>query len=607
MGINYFQRDPRDWAFVLFEHLGVEKLLTYEAYQDFSGDDFKMIMEEALKVARTVLGPAMQDGDREGVFYKDGQVSVPESFHECWRVLAENGWMSVASSPEWGGQGLPCVVGTAVNEFFIGANLAMMSYPGLAVGNGRLIENFGTDEDRALFVEKMYTGVWGGTMCLTEPDAGSDVGWLRTKAVQDPDSDDPRVYKIEGTKRFITCGEHNLTENIIHLVLARIEGAPAGTKGISLFIVPKIWVNPDGSLGKANDVFCSGVEHKMGIHGSSTCSLNFGESGNCRGILLGEPNSGMKKMFQMMNEARLGTGLMGLALAASAYETAKQYAKERVQGTAFTDLKGNRVPIIQHEDVRRMLMNQKSGTEAMRALAGKVSYLIDVSEKAPDEETRQHAHHQVEMFTPVAKAYCTDFGFMLTRDALQVLGGVGYCSEFPVEQYMRDSKINSIWEGTSYIQALDLLGRKLPMEGGRVFQEWIQGVMSFTAEHKEDTDFSADFKLLFKSAQALGEFAMTYPQYFQGGKKARLIPLTSTRFLECFAEVLMGHLMLEQGLIARNKLKTVDSGSADGIFYAGKKASAHYFCRNILVNIFSRHTSFKQEDASALDIPEEAF
>ncbi|MDZ7700229.1 MAG: acyl-CoA dehydrogenase [Deltaproteobacteria bacterium] len=606
MGINYFQRDLRDLSFVLFEYLGVEKLLTYDAYQDFSVDDFKMIMEEALKVARSSLGPANQDGDREGVTYDAGKVRVPESFHACWKVLAENGWISISSNPEWGGQGLPAVMGTAVNELFIGANLAMMSYPGLTVGNGHLIENFGTDDDRALFVEKMYSGVWGGTMCLTEPDAGSDVGWLRTRAVPDPEAGDPRIYKIEGTKRFITCGEQDLTENIIHLVLARIEDAPAGTKGISLFIVPKIRVNSDGTLGEANDVFCSGVEHKMGIHGSSTCSLNFGENGNCRGILLGEPNSGMKKMFQMMNEARLGTGLMGMTLAASAYDTARQYARERVQGPAFSNLKGDRVPIIEHEDVRRMLMNLKAGTEAMRALVGKIAFLIDVSENDPDEETRTKTHRQVEMFTPLVKAYCTDFGFLLTRDALQVLGGVGYCSEFPIEQYMRDSKINSIWEGTSYIQALDLLGRKVPMEGGKVFQEWIQGVMAFTSEHKDDPDFGADFKLLFKAAQALGEFAMTFPQYFQG-EKARLIPLSATRFLECFAEVLMGQIMLEQGLIVRDNLETVDEASADGVFYRGKKASAHYFCRNILVNVFSRHMAFKQEDTSALDIPEEAF
>jgi alkylation response protein AidB-like acyl-CoA dehydrogenase len=606
MGTNFFKRDPRDCQFVLFEYLGVDKLLTYEAFKDFSEDDFRMIIDEALKVAREELGPAMQDGDQEGCTYEDGVVKVPKSFHRCWKVLAENGWLATSQNPEFGGQGLPEVVGGIVSEFFTGANIAMMNYPGLAVGNGRLIENFGTEQDKTLFVEKMYTGVWDGTMCLTEPDAGSDVGWLRTKAVPDEDSGDPRIYKIEGTKQFITAGEHDLTENIIHLVLARIEGAPHGTRGISLFIVPKIWVNPDGSLGEPNDVFCSGIEHKMGVIGSATCSLNFGEKGKCRGILLGEPNSGMAKMFQMMNEARMGTGLMGFALTANAYDSARLYAKERVQGPPLTNRKADRVPIIKHEDVRRMLMNLKAGTEAMRALIGKVFYMIDVAEHDPDEETRKNSLQQVELFTPLVKAYCTDLGYTLIRDAIQVLGGVGYCKEFPVEQYARDCKIASIWEGTNYIQALDLVGRKLGMGGGKVFQEWLQGVMNFTGEYQNDKDFGPDFKVLYKAAKATGDFPLRYIQYFQDGKTP-MVGLTATRFLECFSEVLMAQLMLEQGLLARDKLGAVGAESSDGIFYRGKVETAKYFCRNILPNVFARHMTLELEDTSSLDIPEEAF
>jgi alkylation response protein AidB-like acyl-CoA dehydrogenase len=606
MGINYFQRDPRDIKFVLGEHMDLEKILSYEPYKDFSMEDFSMIIDEALKVCREVVGPTMQDGDREGCAYSDGVVNVSRSFHECWKVMAENGWMAATRSPEFGGQGLPATLGGLIGELFAGANMAFMTFPGLAVGNGRLIEEFGTDEDRALFVEKMYTGVWGGTMCLTEPDAGSDVGWLRTKATPDPDAGDPRVYRIEGTKRFITCGEHDLTENIVHLLLARIEGAPHGTKGISLFIVPKIRVNPDGSLGEPNDVFCGGIEHKMGIHGSSTCTMNFGENGGCRGILLGEPNSGMAKMFQMMNEARMGCGVQALGLAASAYDTARQYAKERLQGPPFTNRRADRVPIIQHEDVRRALMTLKAGTEAMRAMIGKLFYLIDMSEYDPDEGTRNKVSAQVELLTPLVKAYCTDFGYLLTREAIHILGGVGYCSEFPAEQYARDILITSIWEGTNYIQSLDLVGRKLGLHGGKAFQGWIQEVTTFTGEHQEDADFAPDFKLLFKASQATGDFAMRYIQYFNE-QRFQLIPLTSKRFLECFAETLMGQLMLEQGLIARKKLKDTRADSADGIFYRGKIETARFFCRNILTNVFSRHMALKQEDTSALDIPEEAF
>ena len=606
MGINYFNRDDRDLKFVLFEHLDIKRLLTYEPYKDFSLEDFSMIIDEALKVCRDVLGPAMQDGDQEGCTYEEGKVNVPASFHNCWKVMAENGWIGASKDPEFGGQGLPAALGGILDELFSGANAAFQIYLNLATGNGHLIENFGTDRDRDLFIEKMYTGVWGGTMCLTEPDAGSDVGWLRTKAVLDPGADDPRIYKIEGTKRFISCGDHDITENIIHLVLARIEGAPEGTKGISLFIVPKIRVNPDGSLGESNDVYCGGIEHKMGFKGSSTCTLNFGENGNCRGILLGEPNSGMAKMFQMMNEARIACGIQALGLTASAYDTARQYAKERIQGPLFTNRDAGRVPIIQHEDVRRMLMNLKAGTEAMRAMIGKLMYLIDVAKFDPDDAEREKAEQRVELLTPLIKAYSSDFGYLLIRDAIQILAGVGYCSEFPVEQYARDIKIVSIWEGTSYIQSLDLVGRKLGMKGGSVFRDWVQEIITFTGDLREDKDFSSDSKLLFKAARATGEFAMKYMQYFKEGRLS-LIPLSSTRFLECSAEIAMAHLMLEQGLIARDKLAGVAPGSADGIFYRGKIETAKYFCRNILPNVFSRHAVFQQEDTSALDIPEEAF
>ncbi|MCB2185333.1 MAG: acyl-CoA dehydrogenase [Deltaproteobacteria bacterium] len=607
MGINYFRREDRDYKFLLLEFLNLERLLSYEPYQDFTPEDIGMILDEVLKVGREVLGPTLQDADREGAHFVDGEVTLPASFYPAWQTMKENGWTAVSNSQAYGGQGLPAVMGGLVNEIFCGANLAVTAFMGLAVANGRVIENHGTEADRNLFLEKIYAGDWGGTMCLTEPDAGSDVGYLRTKAVPDATSDDPRIYKIEGTKRFITCGKHDLTENIIHLVLARIEGGPAGTKGISLFVVPEKWVNPDGSLGENNDVACTGIEHKMGCHGTPTCSLSFGENGNCRGILLGEPHSGMAKMFQMMNEARIGCGLQSLGLAASAYDTARQYAKERIQGPPFTNRHGDRVPIIQHEDVRRMLLNLKSGTEAMRALAVELLFLLDVAHLDPDETERHQAMARVELLTPLVKAYSSDAAYMLIRDAIQVLGGVGYCSEFPVEQYARDSKIISIWEGTTYIQSLDLVGRKLPLEGGQVFQGFLQEVGEFTASLKDDPDFGPDGKLLFKAVQATGDFAMRYMTYFRDAAKAQLIPLTSTRFLECFAEVVMAHLLLRQGVLARSKLAGVSPDSKDGLYYQGKMASASFFCRNTLTNVFGRHLALTQEDLTAVKLPEEAF
>ncbi|MFH0787646.1 MAG: acyl-CoA dehydrogenase [Pseudomonadota bacterium] len=606
MGVNFFRRDDRDSKFVLFEYLDLERLLQYEAYQDFGLEDFRMILDEGLKVAREVIGPTLQDGDQQGLIYDKGRVKVPASFHDCWKVLSENGWMSLAMSPEFGGQGLPLTVYGQIAEYIISANSAIQIYSGLAVAAGHLIETYGREEDKSLFCEKMVTGRWGGTMCLTEPEAGSDVGYTRTKATPDPSAEDSRIFKIEGTKRFISGGEQDLTGNIIHLVLARIEGAPSGTKGISLFIVPKIWVNPDGSLGEPNDVFCTNIEHKMGLHGSATCGLNFGENGLCRGILLGEPQSGLAMMFQMMNEARIGTGLLALGVSASAYDAARIYAKERVQGPLFTARSAPRVRIIEHEDIRRMLLTLKAGTEAMRAFIMKLYYLTDISNHDPDEQVRRETGQEVDLLTPLVKAYCSDFAYLLCREAIQVLGGVGYCREFPVEQYARDVKSASIYEGTTYIQALDLIGRKLMMSGGAVFQGWLGKLMDFAKTNQGDPDFAPDFDLLVKAGEILGDYAKRFMQYFQDGR-LKLIPLSATRFLECMSEAVLGQLMLEQGLLARDKLKTVDPVSAGGTFYLGKIETVRFFCRNILINVFSRQAALQQEDTSAIDIPEGAF
>lgn len=607
MGVNYFTRDDRDTRFVVFEQLDMEKILDYEAYRDYSRDDFKMIVEECFKVCRKVLGPAMQDGDRIGVRIQEKGVVTPDSYKDCWKVMAENGWIALGGNLEFGGQGLPASVAGMVNEVFHSANMPFMTFPTIAFGAGHTIASFGTESDKGLFVEKMFTGVWGGTMCLTEPDAGSDVGYLRTKAVPDPDSEDPRVFNIEGVKCFITSGEHDLTENIIHLVLARIQGSPMGTKGISLFIVPKIRVNPDGSLAEPNDVFCEGIEEKMGNHGSATTTLNFGEHGECRGILLGEPDSGMAKMFQLMNEARLACAIQALGLASAAYDTARHYAKERVQGPPFTNRNADRVPIIQHEDVRRMLMNLKSGTEGMRAFLGRMLNLQDIAEHDPDEQTRKASANEADLLLPVLKSYCADYGYQLIRDAIQTMGGVGYCRDFPVEQYARDSKIISIWEGTSYIQSLDLVGRKLGMEGGKVFRNWVKGILDFTGANKDDEELGADFKRLAKAASATADYAVRYLDYFKKGR-LQLIPLTSTRFMESMGEVEVARNLLEQALIARDKpAGGVDPESTDGVFYRGKIETAKYFCRNTLVNVFGKHMSLEIEDTSALDIPEAAF
>jgi alkylation response protein AidB-like acyl-CoA dehydrogenase len=606
MGVNFFNRDERDLKFVLLEQLDLDRLLSYPQNSDFTRDDLVMILDEALKVGREVLGPALQDGDRQGCVYDSGQVSVPESFHECYRVITENGWIGAMANPEFGGQGLPECVGGLVMEVLCGANLSVMGYPGLTMGNGHLIEAYGTDQDRAMFVEKMYTGKWGGTMCLTEPDAGTDVGYLRTKAVPDPTADDPRIYKIEGTKRFISGGKHNLAENIIHLLLARIEGGPEGTKGLSLFIVPEIWVNPDGSLGEPNDVFCAGIEHKMGTNGLATCSLNFGENNGCRGILLGDPHTGMAKMFQMMNEARLATGNQCVALAASAYDTARQYAKERVQGLPFGRRSGPRVPIIQHEDIRRMLMNLKSGTEAMRGLIAEAYYLMDVAEHDPDQEAGKKAKGRLDLLTPLLKGYFPDYSYQLIAEAIQILGGVGFCREFPLEQYARDVKIQSIWEGTNYVQSMDLVGRKMGLAGGAVYQDLIKEVSDLARTVQRMDDLAREGELLQKAVDAVVKIAGSYLGYFGDGR-IRLVPLTSTRFLACLTEVVLARTLLKQALLAKEKLGGLAEGSSAAVFYQGKILTAKYFCQTMLPNVLAREISLSMEGTAALDMPEEAF
>ncbi|MFA6412105.1 MAG: acyl-CoA dehydrogenase [Syntrophales bacterium] len=604
MGTNFFKRSDRDTRFVLEEHLKIKELLKFDKFKGFSMDDFSMILDQALKVAAEVLGPTNRDGDQEGVIFDQGKVKVPSSFHHAWKTITENGWSALSLNSAYGGQDLPHVVAQAAKEYFAGANLAFWTYVGLTAGNGRLIELYGTEKEKALFVRKMYTGVWGGTMCVTEPGAGSDVGNLTTKAIPLPGSSDSRIYGISGSKIFISAGDHDLTENIIHLVLARVEGAPEGVRGISLFVVPKIWVNDDGTLGESNDVMTSGVEHKMGIHGSPTCVLNFGDQGHCKGILLGNENTGLAKMFTMMNESRLETALEALAISACAYDNSLDYAKLRIQGVPFTAGKdGKRVRIIEHEDVRRMLMTMKSTIEGMRALMFKTYFLLDVALYGNDEKEISNASGLVDLFVPLCKSYFSDMSYLICRDAIQIHGGYGYCGEYPVEQYARDCKILSIWEGTNYIQSIDLAGRKLNMAKGQVFAGWVQNVLSFVEENKSNEAFGVDLGLLKEAATIVKEIAEYYRSL--STDKRDLIPLSSTRFLECCSETAIAHLLLEQAMVAQEKMQILGKDHSDNAFYQGKVLTAQYYVRNIMINVFSREKAIRLADRSPLEIPEE--
>ena len=610
----------RDQEFVLFEQLGIEKLLESEVYSGFSKDDLLMIMNEAEKLAVNVIAPTLKEGDEVGCHLKDGIVSVPKCFREPYKAFCEGGWLNPMDSPEVGGQGLPLSVGFANLEVFGAANYAFMMYPGLTHGAAGLIESYGTEAQKKKYMEKCFTGEWTGTMCLTEPGAGSDVGALRTTAKRLPDG----KFLITGTKCFISAGDHDLTPNIIHPVLARIEGDPPGTKGISIFIVPKVTVNDDGSLGKSNDVNCGGIEHKMGIKGSATATLNFGEDGKCIGELLGNERDGIKIMFQMMNEARLGTGMQGLDLGSAAFEHAVAYAKERIQSTPVWEMKNpeaKAVTIINHPDVRRKLLWMKSHVEGLRSLCYFTAYCMDMSKVSKTPEEKANWEGFLDLMTPVVKAYTTDKGLLICSMAMDVYGGYGYCQEYPVEQYMRDEKIATIYEGTNGIQALDLVGRKLGQRKGANVMNLFGVIQKNIAQAKANPEFAKYAANLEEASNACIELTMFFAAAGKSGDF--LLPiLNACKFLEIFGDVIVGHFLIEAALTAQGKLdaiyeakgatslgkqKGLQRTDPDAAFYSGRIASAKFFANEILTTVKARCEAVKANERSPLEITDEAF
>ncbi len=462
MGLNPLV-DSRDVRFVLFEMLEVDKITEHPHYADFDRDMLEDVLDLAEKLAVEQVYPISAEADKVGATYDPDtkEIKAPEVYKNAYKAFTEAGFVALTDEPEWGGMGLPAAIAISCIEYIGAADIAFVMYPGLTQGAGRLIKVFGTEEQKKLYLEKMFSGQWGGTMCLTEPDAGSDVGALKTKAVPQPDG----TYLISGQKIFISCGDSDLVENMIHPVLARIEGDPGGTKGISIFIVPKYRVNPEGSLGEFNDVVVSGIEHKMGIHGSATCTMSFGDNGKCVGYLLGEQRKGMRIMFQMMNEARLLVGLQGAAISSTAYMHAVTYARNRVQGRHVTQMlspDASAVTIIQHPDVMRMLLWMKSYVEGTRMLIYYLTHTQNLAEIMEGDEAREHMGIG-ELLIPICKAGGTDTAWMVTAEAIQVYGGYGYCSDYPVERFARDCKIFSLYEGTNGIQSMDLTMRKILM------------------------------------------------------------------------------------------------------------------------------------------------
>jgi alkylation response protein AidB-like acyl-CoA dehydrogenase len=611
--------NARDQYFILFEQLGIEKLFETETFKDFSKDDALMILSEAEKMALNVLLPTYVEGDREGCTFKDGNVYVPKCYHDAFKKYIEGGWMIANESPDVGGQGIPVALYEATQETCSAANVSFLMLPGLTHGAAKLIEEYGTEEQKKKYMEKMYAGIWGGTMCLTEPGAGSDVGASKATAKRLPDG----TFSITGTKSFISFGDQDVTENIIHPVLARIEGDPPGTSGISIFIIPKFRVNNDGSIGELNDIHTGNIEHKMGIHGSSTCTINFGDEGKCIGELLGNEREGMKIMFLMMNEARLSVGLQGLSLSSVALEHAISYAKDRIQSALVWEKKlpdAKAVPIIQHPDVRRDLLWMKSHVEGMRALNYFTAYCMDMAKAYPAETEKWHGF--VELLTPVCKAYSSDKGMEVCSKAIDVYGGYGYCQEYPVEQYLRDCKISTVYEGTNGIQALDLVGRKLAQNKGMNIMNMFGEIAATIAKAKGIEELKSYVLKLEEAYNALVDLTMAFAQY--GKSSGFIIPLLyASSYLDIFGDVLLGHFLIQAATISVEKLKEIyekngaeDSKAAqralvrntpDVAFYNGKIASAKFFAVEILCTVKARCEAIKSEEKVAFEMAEESF
>ncbi|MEM9839948.1 MAG: acyl-CoA dehydrogenase family protein, partial [Pseudomonadota bacterium] len=480
-----YEAPIRDMQFLLHDVLKLQNYSNLPGFADADRDTIDAILEESGKWHRDVLAPLNRVGDIEGAQRNDdGTVTTPKGFKEAYDQYCEAGFGALAMDPQYGGSGMPITLALAINEMSSAANQAFAMYPGLAAGAWRAIHAAASDEQKEMYLPKMTTGEWTGTMNLTEPQCGTDLGLIRTKAVPQGDG----TYKISGQKIWISAGEHDMADNIIHLVLARIEGAPEGIKGISLFIVPKFMVNEDGSLGARNNVSCGGLEEKMGIHGNATCVMNYDEA---TGFLVGPENKGMRAMFVMMNEARLGVGVQGYAAAEVAMQNAAAFARDRLQSRSVTGAKAPEKPadpIIVHPDVRRMLMDTRAFVEGARALTYWSALHEDMSHKAPDEESRQKSSDYMALLTPVIKAYMTDKGSKGANDSLQVFGGSGYCEEWGMSQFVRDVRIALIYEGTNGIQALDLVGRKLMAEGGRYWQTFFKEIDDWCAENKGQND-----------------------------------------------------------------------------------------------------------------------
>jgi len=603
--------DTRDSRFVLFEQLEVDKL----SFEGVTKKMLEMTLKEAEKLAQNVIAPTNSDADKIGCKYEDGKVIVPESFHKPYEVISEGGWNVISDDVEVGGQGLPKSIEICCRELFEAANMGFSNFINLTHGSAKLVEIFGTDEQKETYLEKMFEGTWAGTMCITEAEAGSDVGAIATTATKKEDG----TYSIKGGKIFISGGDNDLVENIVHMVLARIEGHPEGTKGLSLFIVPNI--RP--SDGEFNDVHCTGIEEKMGLHGSCTCSLTFGDKDNCTGYLIGKEQQGIMVMFHMMNEARQLTGSQGLAVASAAYLEALEYARQRIQGVHYTQSRNpeaENIAIADHPDIRAKLMKMKSYVEGCRALVYYHAFCMDQLEKSKSDEEKAKWNGLVALLTPICKAYSTDRGFDVCSDAVQTLGGYGYCSEFPVEQYLRDEMITRIYEGTNGIQAIDLVTRKIGMGKGSVFKSFLAEIENTIAKVKENSSLSEYASKMVQYRDIL-EDATNFMFTEMRSENIGIAMAKATKFLELFGDITLAWLWVWQVALAEEKLEELMKKKGktreefdpaapvnkDAAYYGGKIMTGKYYLERMMPSVTGKLEEVKSGGENFLDMALDSF
>ena len=589
----------RDMEFVLTELADLAGIAGLPGYEQATPDLVSAVLEEAGKLAAEVLAPLNQIGDRDGSHAVDGEVRTPAGWKEAYRKFVEGGWNGLPLTPDYGGQGLPWLVATAVNEMWHAANMAFSLCPMLTQAAVEAIVTHGSAEQKALYLPPLISGDWTGTMNLTEPQAGSDLSAVRTKAVPQGDH-----YLISGQKIFITYGDHDLTDNIVHMVLARLPDAPAGVKGISLFIVPKHTVTKDGKLHERNDVRCVSLEHKLGINASPTAVLAFGDSGAATGYLVGEKNRGLEYMFTMMNLARLGVGVEGLGIAERAYQQARAYAKERVQGRAPNGPADERTTIIHHPDVRRMLMTMKAQIEAMRALAYVAAAAFDRSVHEPDEDERRRQHDLVDLLTPVVKGWCTELAVEIASLGVQVHGGMGYIEETGASQHLRDARITTIYEGTTGIQANDLVGRKVIRNGGVAARELIDTMKDDTGELARVSNRAVNDvrNALVDGIEVFSE--ATDWLLASNERDPRLPAAASVPYLRLLGTVAGGWQMARAALAAHRKL---EGEAGDVEFYKAKLVTARFYAEQIMPQASALLQVITRGSGATLELADDQF